>query len=329
MSFSRILFWINNARHVALPQSLLPAVVALACAWREPAFHWLYALLALVGIAMAHLSFNLFDDYFDYRKSSVNLRDRMASSGMRARIGKCNYITSGKATVKQLLRAALIFGAIAFALGVAIFLYRGFPILIFVAIALSLGLFYSAPPFRLSYHGLGEVVIATVFGPLLMGGIYYAAAGTVNNSLWFISIPVGLLIANIIFTHDIMDFEVDKKLGKKTLCVIINNQFVNLLLSAFFIFIPYLLIICGCLFHFLSPWILLTLLTLPQAIALHYLLWQFVKNPQQKFTPKWWMQPMERWEAIKEAGIDWFMIRWYLSRNLLTLFCLMIIIMPK
>lgn len=325
-SFSSSLFWLNNARYVALPQSFLPAVVALIYAQKETTFSWILGLLAVAGVEFAHLALNLFDDYFDYRKNPINIRERMASSGMRARIGKCDYITSGNATISQLVSAALAFGIVAAVPGVIISLYQGWPILIFMGTALLLGLFYSAPPFRFSYRGFGEIIIAAVFGPLLMGGVYYAASGTLNNALWFTSIPIGILIANILYTHDVMDFEVDKKIGKKTLCVIFDNRNIHLKIASLFIFTPYFFIIGGYLFQFLSSWMLLTLITLPQAITLYWLLFRFVRNPQHQYTPKWWMQPMERWKKIEKAGIDWFMIRWYLARNLLITFCLSLIV---
>jgi 1,4-dihydroxy-2-naphthoate octaprenyltransferase len=215
---------------------------------------------------------------------------------------------------------------LALTIGIFFLYHWGLPILIFIFLLGFLGIFYSAPPFRFSYRGLGELLIGLVFGPLLMSGLYFASTGVVHSSVWFLSFPIGLLVSNILFTHDIMDFEADKKSGKKTLCVILGNQRINLVVSLLFIFIPYIIILSGVIFHFLSIWMLLLFVTLPQAVRLHYMLARFIKEPEREFSPVWWIQPMERWEEIKEAGIDWFMIRWYLARNLLVFFCLIIIL---
>ena len=32
---------------------------------------------------------------------------------------------------------------------------------------------------------------------------------------------------------------------------------------------------------------------------------------------------MPRWEAMKASGVDWFMMRWLASRNILSAFCLL------
>jgi len=322
----RVWFWIKCARHVALPQSLLPGFTAFALAVKEPSFSWLFGLLALAAIALAHLSFNLFDDYFDFKKNDVQIRNKMSRSGMRARIRKCDYLISGEATQAQLLRVATIFGSLALITGVFFLIHRGWLILVFIFLLGFLGMFYSAPPFRFSYRGLGEILIGFIFGPLLMNGLYFASTGIINPSVWFLSLPIGLLVSNILFTHDIMDFEADKRSKKGTLCVIIGKQKINIIVSLLFIFTPYLIVLFGIVSHYLPVWMLLLLITLPQAVMLHYLLVRFIKEPEREFSPAWWMQPMELWKEIKEAGIEWFMIRWYLARNLLVLFCFIIIL---
>ncbi len=323
---SRISFWLNNARYVSLGQSLLPAFVALCLAIDQPSFSWIYALLGILGVALAHLSFNLFDDYFDYKKNGPGIRNEIANSGMRARIGKCEYIVSGEATPRQLFYVASFFGMAAMAVGIIVLSARGWPIALIVGITALLGISYAGDPLRLSYRGLGEITIAIIFGPLLMSGIYYAACGTFTPALWFLSIPIGLLAANILYTHDVMDYEADKKIDKRTLCVVTGNQKINLVFSALFIFIPYILILSGIITGYLSKWFFFIFLTLPQAVSLWYLLTQFVKYPYKEFPRRWWMGPMEKWNDIRSAGIDWFMIRWYLSRNLVILFCVIIII---
>ncbi|GHT55937.1 hypothetical protein AGMMS49982_22380 [Bacteroidia bacterium] len=172
-----IRFWLKNARSTSLPQSLLPAVLAVCMASSAAGFSLWLGLCALLGVVLAHLSLNLFDDYFDYKVKGAEFRDNLARKGMRARISKCAYISSGQATLKQLLAACLTFGGIALCLGLVIFLHRGNTVFWIAAIAAVLGISYSGAPLRLSYHGLGEVVIGIMFGPLAMAGVYYSAAG--------------------------------------------------------------------------------------------------------------------------------------------------------
>ena len=323
---ARIGFWFQSARAIALPQSLLPAITAVCLACQEDSFNLLFALIALTGVAMAHLAFNLLDDYFDYLKKGHLIRERIAAGGMRARLRKCEYLTSGAATVKQLLGCIAVFLAIAIICGVAVFIYQGWKVLLFPAIAGVFGFFYSAPPFKFSYRGIGELVIILLFGPLLMSGVYYAATGIMSPQLWYLSIAIGMLVGNISYSHDIMDMEADRKSGKLTLCLVLKTRIAIFIVSAVFIFSAYLLILAGVVWGGLSLWYLSVFVTLPHAIKLYSLLLQFEKEEKKQFKAQWWMQPMERWKGITEAGIDWFMIRWFLARNLLIYFCIIIIL---
>lgn len=120
-----ILFWCRNARWNSLPQSMLPAILAVCMALGQEGFAWTYAILAVFGCAVGHLGMNLFDDYFDYRKKGSEFRDKLAGEGIRSRIAKCSYITSGAVTMRQLLYACLVFGGVAFVIGGIIFLKEG------------------------------------------------------------------------------------------------------------------------------------------------------------------------------------------------------------
>ena len=125
---NQVQFWIKNARDIALPQSILPALLAIAAAVKHDDFSWWLALVALFGIICAHLGMNLADDFFDYRVKSGENRNTMASEGIRARIAKYDYLTSGKATVKQLACVIVIMLGMAALAGCVVFLFRGLPV---------------------------------------------------------------------------------------------------------------------------------------------------------------------------------------------------------
>ena len=323
---STISTWVSNARSTSVPQSFMPSLLAICLALPVSGFSWWLSALALLGVVCGHLGLNLFDDYFDYRKKKSDYRDELVHEGFRARIGKCIYITSGQTTVEKLLVAAIAFCAVALAAGSVIFYFRGIFVLYIVLAAVFLGLSYSAPPLRLSYHGMGELVIGLMFGPMNMIGSYYAACGTIDSSIIFISVPVGLLVMNIVYVHSIMDFIPDKKIGKSTFAVLLNSKPAMLIALTLILTAPFIIIAAGILTHNLSSFYWLVFLALPMAYSLLRLMMEFAKNPDKKFTPRFWMGPMGNWEHLEQAGIDWFMIRWLSARNLLSFFCLIIII---
>ena len=321
-----IITWLKNARYQALPQSLLPALLAVCMASKQSDFSLILGTLAIFGVLFVHLSINLFDDYFDYKVKKSEYRDELVRQGVRARIAKCHYLTSGEATLKQLLMACFAFGCIALLFGIVIFIYRGMPILYLTVFTVLLGISYSGPPLKLSYRGLGELLIGLMFGPLSMAGVYYAACGSFGIPVVLVSIPVGLQVVTIVYSHSIMDYEPDKQVGKMTFAVLLGNKKLMLVALFFLLFIPFLMVGWGVIFHYLPASYLFVFLTLPTAVSLFYMMVEFVKHPQRTFTPKFWMGPMPEWKKIQAAGLDWFMIRWLSARNLLTFFCLILII---
>lgn len=318
--------WIKNARAIALPQSLFPAILAFCMAIQINGYSVWLGLLAIMGVICGHLGMNLFDDYFDYKIKESGYRNTLNRKGFRARISKCDYLTSGQATMKDLLTACFIFSIIALSIGFIIIFFRGSFILWISLLTAIIGLSYSAPPLRLCYHGLGELVIGTIFGPLLMIGVFYATCGHWNYSILFVSIPVGMLVTNIVYSHSIMDYEPDKEVGKMTFAILLKHKKVMLIFHQLLINSAYLIISIGIFMKYLSPYYWAVFLTFPLAVYQQYLMVQFIKDPERKFDPKWWMGPMSNWDRIKAGGIDWFMIRWLSARNLLSFFCLICII---
>ncbi|MDR2042396.1 MAG: prenyltransferase [Tannerella sp.] len=319
-------FWIQNARPTALPQSLLPAVSALCMASRGAGFSVYLGVVAVLGVVAGHLCMNLFDDYFDYRVKGAEFRDALAGKGFRSRIAKCPYLTSGQTGLKQLLLACLVFGATALGLGFVIFLFRGSLVLWFALVTAILGVSYSGGPLRISYRGLGEILIGIMFGPLLMSGVYYSACGQLDWRVAFVSVPVGLLVTNIVYTHAIMDCDPDREAGKMTLAVWLGSKRRMLAVWLLLTVAAFGSIAGGVAAGYLSPFYLLTFLTFPMAAGLFYLMIEFVRHPERKFSPQLWMGPMSGWKRRQALGLEWFSIRWMLARNLLSFFCLIIIV---
>ena len=321
---NKIGFWINNARHIALPQSILPALLAFAMAGTHPDFSWWLGLVALFGIICAHLGMNLADDYFDYKVKSGENRNEMAAEGMRARIAKYPYLTSGQATVKQLAGAIVVFLLIASICGAVILYFRGINILYLALIAGFLGISYSGWPFRLCYHGYGELVIGLMFGPLLMIGMQYAAAGVFDATIVLVSVPVGLLVTNIVYSHSIMDAIPDEKVGKMTFARLLAKPKWMIFFSGIFNLVPFVIIAVGVALGLLHWAYLSIFILLPMAIYLVDSLNQFVHHKTIDIQLKPWMGPMGEFDKYREVGIDWFMLRWLIARNLVTFFCLIL-----
>ena len=323
---NKIKFWYTNARPISLPQSLLPALTAVALSYGAASFNWVAAVVSVIGVIFLHLSLNLFDDWFDYQHGSAEARQKVANEGFRGRMVKYPYLTSGEATPGQLLVAALSFMALAAVMGAVVVALRGWDIAWWIVAAAIIGVSYSGGPLKLAYHGLGEFVIFIMFGPLLMTGVYYAITGCLDWKIITLSVAVGLLVTNIVYTHSVLDAVPDKKMEKKTMAHLMGGTKGQIFLSVMINTLPYVIVAVAVLLKMLHPAYLAVLLVMPVSLWIAKSLNDFVNHKETSLEPKKWMGPMGEWEKYKAAGVDWFLLRWLTARNVTMNFCLIIII---
>ena len=337
--------WIKNARSIALPQSVLPCLTAVVLCIGQDGFLWWLAVPVVLGICAAHLGMNLADDYFDYKHDSRTRAD-ISSTSVRARMEKCHYLGEGKATVSQLgwaivgfLGFAALMGGIAFA---AQWILHGWlaamGIIIYAVLGLIVGINYSGKPLELGFHGLGELVIGLMFGPLLMLGVQAALTGTLFSwPMLCMSVAIGCMVTNIVYVHSVMEVNADAELGKMTFARLLfeakkrkgeeaKGKRRMIVYIGVFAMMPFVLLGLGIALDWWSPWYLLTLSTFPMSLFLIHSTRLFAYGLPRNDSPRWWMGPMGEWDKYVAAGIDWFLFRWLLARNICTFFCLVLMI---
>ena len=338
----KLTFWIKNARSIALPQSALPCLTAIILCIGQDGFLWWLSFPIFFGICAAHLGMNLADDYFDFKHDS-RIRADISSNSVRARMEKCHYLRregdeakgDNKATVSELgwaivgfLGFAAAMGAIAF---VAQWLIHGWQaamgIVLYAVLGLIVGINYSGKPLELGFHGLGELVIGLMFGPLCMLGIQSALTGTMFSwPMLCMSVAIGSMVTNIVYVHSVMEVDADGELGKMTFARLLKNKAAMIVFIGFFALVPFAMLVLGIMMGWWSAWYLMTLLTLPMSIFLIHSTRLFAYGLPRNDTPRWWMGPMGDWDNYVKAGMDWFLFRWLLARNICTFFCLIVII---
>jgi len=209
----------------------------------------LYGLLALIGIAFAHLGSNMFDDFIDYK--------RHLKENNQLQKGKCSYFLNNELSQKKFFIIMVICFVVALAAGLFfIFVYK-FPIAILMAVAGALCLIYP----RSSYFGVGELIIGVIFSPLAFTGVYYVMAQSYSLPLLWLSIPFAIMVVALLYAHSFLDFNYDVSDGKKTLCVLCGNKEEAYRLLVFLIITAYFLIFAGVTLYILPPVYFLTYLS--------------------------------------------------------------------
>ncbi|MFX0088027.1 MAG: 1,4-dihydroxy-2-naphthoate octaprenyltransferase [Candidatus Hodarchaeota archaeon] len=220
-SFSqKILIWIQAMRAPFFTASIIPLVLGMAIAWNEyRIFDPFLGFLTLIAGITIHAGTNLSNDYFDQGTDNINEDFTAFSGGSR-------MIQNEILEARQIMIASLLCYIVGIFTAIFIVLItQGIILIIFLLIAVLLGIFYTAVPIRLSYHGLGEIAVFVGFGPLGVLSAYYIQMGHLNSIIPFIaSIPIAILIAMLLFINEFQDFEADKDAGKNTLVVSLGKK---------------------------------------------------------------------------------------------------------
>jgi 1,4-dihydroxy-2-naphthoate octaprenyltransferase len=198
--------------------TLTAAAIAGLLAWWSPddvsVGLW---LLASLGLVLAHVANNLMNDLFDL--------DLGADSATYPRALYAPHpVLSGMISRRGLLSAALVVNVADLVILVALFVARGAPVVAFALGGFLLSLAYTAPPLRLKKHGLGEPTVLVVWGPLMVGGAYYAATGSIPAEILLASVPYALLCTAVLMGKHLDKLPWDAAAGTRTLPVIMGER---------------------------------------------------------------------------------------------------------
>jgi 1,4-dihydroxy-2-naphthoate octaprenyltransferase len=84
------------------------------------------------------------------------------------------------------------------------------------------GYFYSAPPLRLGYRGLGELAVGVGLGVLPVVGSYLVQTHQHSVKALLVSLPLALAVIAILWVNEIVDHEPDRAARKRTLVVLVG-----------------------------------------------------------------------------------------------------------
>jgi 1,4-dihydroxy-2-naphthoate polyprenyltransferase len=213
---SKLLILFLASRPKFLTASAAPVLVGSTLGFAvADSFNWPLFLLALFAMMALHAGANIANDYFDHLSGNdwVNKNITPFSGGRR-------FIQQGTLSPRATLLASLFCLTIGAMLGVIILLItQSVFILILGITGLLGGFFYTAPPAKLGYRGIGEIVIAFLFGIFPVYGSYYLQAGTIDLIPLAAACIMGVWIFLVIVANEFPDLAADSAVNKKTLVV--------------------------------------------------------------------------------------------------------------
>jgi 1,4-dihydroxy-2-naphthoate octaprenyltransferase len=254
--------WLLITRASVFPMTVLSGLIGGLLAAGHPGANWLYFALALIGLVAAHAANNMINDYFDL-EGGVDSQEYI-----RAQYAP-HPVLSGMISKKGLLLAIAAVNGIDLILLLILTELRGWPVAAFAFLGLFISVFYVAPPVKLKHHGLGEPGVLLVWGPLMIGGVFYVTTGVLPPWVIVASLPYAFLVTTVLLAKHVDKYEMDSAKGIHTLPVIMGRDralfLTQELMVAYFV-----LVLCLVMVGTLGVWTLLTFLALPR-------LWKVLK----------------------------------------------------
>jgi 1,4-dihydroxy-2-naphthoate octaprenyltransferase len=210
--------WLYLTRAGVIPMTLVAAALGgLLAVYRDASVNWLYFALAALGLVLAHMANNIMNDLFDLEVGTD-------TADYPRNLYSPHPVISGVVTRKRLALYGLVVNVMCLAIMIFLTAERGWPILAFALGGFFLSAAYTAPPLRLKKHGLGEPTVIAVWGPLMVGGVYYAATGSIPAAVLLASLPYAVLCTTVLMGKHIDKAPWDGPAGTHTLPVILGDK---------------------------------------------------------------------------------------------------------
>lgn len=208
--------WIEAMRLRTLPVSVAGVVAGGGCAAYFNSFRPVPFLICMLFAVMAQIVSNFANEYFDFR----NGLDHKGREGFR------RGVTEGDISPNAMLRATICLLLAACAVGCTLIIWGGWWL---IAVGLAIAVFalaYSAGPWPLSHHGLGDIAVVIFFGIVPVMLTTYVQTGSWD--MWKLALPIsvaiGLMGSNVLIVNNYRDADDDRAVGKRTTVVILGRK---------------------------------------------------------------------------------------------------------
>ena len=223
--------WILAARPKTLSGATVPVIVAIAATIADyriaissgspssygiatllgaPRF-FIPALLCLLYALVMQIDANFINDYYDFKKGSDT----------EERLGPKRACAQGWITQGAMKTGIIICTIIACAIGLPLVIYGGWWLIAVGVFCVIFAILYTT---KLSYKGMGDVLVIIFFGLVPVGFTYYVIAHNITLAVLMSGVAVGVVTDNLLMVNNYRDREQDAKSGKRTIVVKYGSQ---------------------------------------------------------------------------------------------------------
>lgn len=235
--------------------SVIPIFVGTSLSLATVGLNWSLFSATLLGAMFIQIATNLTDEYSDHVRGGSKQKF----------LAPHKVIEKGLLSASSILVGTLIAYAVSVTLGLYILTQTNWFILVFCVPAIFIAILYSAGPIPLGNKGISEVIVFILMGPMMVIGSYYVQTLRLTFESLLVSLPIGVLVALIMYCNNLRDLDEDASSGKTSLTSFLGKARAK---RVYFTFLgsAYLLIVLSVAFQILSVWALLSLVSVPIAL---------------------------------------------------------------
>jgi 1,4-dihydroxy-2-naphthoate octaprenyltransferase len=157
------------------------------------------------------------------------------------RIGLPRASAEGWLSVRQLRIAIFLVATLAVALGLALTVYRGWPVLVIGIASLAAALAYMGGPKPIAYTPFGEFTVFLFFGLVAVLGTQWVLSGKIDTLGVLAGTAIGSLAAAALAVNNHRDIAHDRCIGRRTFAVLADTT-ASRGLFAVLLLVPFLLV---------------------------------------------------------------------------------------
>lgn len=211
-------------RPYSLGNSLILVLVGSAFAYHLGGFHRIPTLLCLLFAIFMQCTANLVNDLCDALKGA-DRPDRLGPDRAAAK-GLLTHAEIKRGIAYYTLAACLSgLGLLAWAIKAGTLTYGGWELIAVGLLCIIFAFLYTAGPWALAYHGLGDIAVIIFFGLIPVCCTFYIQTGTITAPIVLSSIACGLVIDTMLMLNNFRDREEDAISRKRTLVVRFGAKF--------------------------------------------------------------------------------------------------------
>ena len=209
--------WFLAARPKTLTGAAVPVMMGLALS--VPHWNVAPAVLCMLFAMLMQIDANFVNDYFDWKDGMDD----------EYRLGPRRACLQGWVTPRAMRMAIVVVTIAACAVGLPLICYGGMSMIWVGVSCVAFCFLYTT---LLSRIGLGDVLVLVFFGIVPVCVTYYLQRHMVTKEVFLSSIACGMVIDTLLVVNNYRDRDNDRRVGKRTLVVLIGEKATEILYFA-------------------------------------------------------------------------------------------------